>query len=102
MSRENKGSNVENDTVAKFKEIKAEAGCDDLTAAILTLAESVQWITATVQISENGYPERLGGDIAKAITDAAESFTQGGAVNVSPGAFKGIKAGSQTPAKKKR
>jgi hypothetical protein len=66
------------EAVNKFREIKRETECDDLTAAILTLAQPVSWIDINVQVSDDGYPERLGKDIA----DAIENVTKDGSISV--------------------
>ncbi len=64
--------------VNTFREIKKEVECDDVTAAILTLAQSVSWINVSLEVSDSGYPERLGKDIANAI----ENVTKDGSISL--------------------
>jgi len=66
------------DAVNTFRRIKEETGSEDLIAAVLTLARSVSWINISLQVSDDGYPERLGKDIA----DAIENVTKDGSISV--------------------
>jgi hypothetical protein len=66
------------EAVNVFRRIKEDTKCDDLTAAILTLAEHLRYVEVGVAFSENGYPERIGQDIA----DAIGGVTKDGAIQV--------------------
>src|SRR5476649_2882037 len=66
------------DAVNLFRQIKVETEIDDISAAILTLAQSLSWININLQVADTGYPERIGKDIA----DAIEGISRGGAVQV--------------------
>lgn len=67
------------EVVESFQRIKSEANCDDLAAAILTLAHTLSWLNVNLQVSDTGYPERVGGTIA----DAIESVSKHGAIQLS-------------------
>jgi hypothetical protein len=61
-----------------FRRIKDELGCDDQPAAMLALAQSLTWVNVSLQVSDGGYPERLGNNIA----DAIDAVTKNGSISV--------------------
>ncbi len=78
MSRESQHT-----AVNMFKEIKADAGCDDVAAAILTLAQSLGSIEVWLKMeSDTAYDlKHAGSEVAEAI----QNVTRDGAIRLAVG-----------------
>ena len=64
-----------------FRDIKKETQTEDIVAAILTLSQTLRYVDVSLEVSDSGFPERLGKDIA----DAIEDVTKEGAIQVNVG-----------------